>query len=51
MVCKWTGLWSSKAELLVNHMDNRQLSNIVKIGVGVFIQSFIHLSLIDSIQK
>ena len=24
MVCKWTGLWSSKAEVMVNHMDNRQ---------------------------
>ena len=24
MVCKWTGLRSSKAEVMVNHMDNRQ---------------------------
>ena len=26
MVCKWTGLWSSKAEVMVNHIDNRQLN-------------------------
>ena len=25
MVRKWTGQWSSKAEEMVNHMDNRQL--------------------------
>ena len=25
MVCKWTGLQSSKAEVMVNYMDNRQL--------------------------
>ena len=25
MVCKWTGLRSSKAEVMVNHMDNIQL--------------------------
>ena len=24
MVCKWTGLWSSNAEVMVNHMDNIQ---------------------------
>ena len=25
MVCKWTGLRSRKAEVVVNHMNNRQL--------------------------
>ena len=27
MVCNWTGLRNSKAEVMMNHMDNRQFCN------------------------
>ena len=35
MVCRWAGLWSSKAEVMVNHMDNRQFQAELQVSLKV----------------